>query len=89
MYYYYCLYQNPPNFLVQAELSTYVTLAAIVLPDEDLPESNSMIGELVDLGIGNSVTSSETSQRSLSPDILAQRYIIIFYFSKVTNYKFN
>ncbi|XP_022160199.1 huntingtin-interacting protein 1 isoform X2 [Myzus persicae] len=65
--------ENPPNFLVQAELSTYVTQAAIVLPDEDPSESNSMIGELVDLGIGNSVTSSETSQRSLSPDILTQR----------------
>lgn len=61
--------------MVQAELSTYVTQAAIVLPDEDPPEMN-MIGELVDLGIGNSVTSSETSQRSLSPDLLTQRYII-------------
>lgn len=65
--------ENPPNFLVQAELSTYVTQAAIVLPDEDPSENNSMIGELVDLGIGNSVTSSETSQRSLSPDLLTQR----------------
>lgn len=61
--------------MVQAELSTYVTQAAIVLPDEDPPEMN-MIGELVDLGIGNSVTSSETSQRSLSPDLLTQRYVI-------------
>lgn len=60
--------------MVQAELSTYVTQAAIVLPDEDPPESNSMVGELLDLGIGNSVTSSETSQRSLSPDLLTQRY---------------
>jgi len=67
---------------VQAELSTYVTQAAIILPDEDLTENNSMIGELVDLGIGNSVTSSETSQRSLSPDLLTQRYIILFIFSK-------
>lgn len=58
---------------MQAELSTYVTQAAIVLPDEDPPEVNSMVGELVDLGIGNSVTSSETSQRSLSPDLLTQR----------------
>lgn len=61
--------------MVQAELSTYVTQAAIVLPDEDPPENNSMVGELVDLGIGNSVTSSETSQRSLSPDLLIQRYV--------------
>jgi len=68
--------------LVQAELSTYVTQAAIVLPDEDPLESNSMIGELVDLGIGNSVTSSETSQRSLSPDLLTQRYIIFIFFSQ-------
>lgn len=60
---------------MQAELSTYVTQTAIVLPDEDPPENNSMIGELVDLGIGNSVTSSDTSQRSLSPDLLIQRYI--------------
>jgi len=59
--------------LVQAELSTYVTQAAIVLPDEDPPENNSIVGELVDLGIGHSVTSSETSQRSLSPDLLTQR----------------
>jgi len=70
------IYQHPPNFLVQAELSTYVTQAAIVLPDEDPPES--VVGELVDLGIGNSVTSSETSQRSLSPDLLIQRYIEAF-----------
>lgn len=69
------IHQNPPNFLVQAELSTYVTQAAIVLPDEDPPENNSMVGELVDLGIGNSVTSSETSQRSLSPDLLIQRFL--------------
>lgn len=61
--------------MVQAELSTYVTQAAIVLPDEDMPENNSMVGELLDLGIGNSVTSSETSQRSLSPDLLMQRYL--------------
>lgn len=61
--------------MVQAELSTYVTQAAIVLPDEDMPENNSMVGELLDLGIGNSVTSSETSQRSLSPDLLIQRYL--------------
>lgn len=61
--------------MIQAELSTYVTQAAIVLPDEDPPENNSMVGELVDLGIGNSVTSSDTSQRSLSPDLLIQRYI--------------
>jgi len=67
------IYQHPPNFLVQAELSTYVTQTAIVLPDDDPPES--MVGELVDLGMGNSVTSSETSQRSLSPDLLIQRYI--------------
>lgn len=60
---------------MQAELSTYVTQAAIVLPDEDMPENNSMVGELLDLGIGNSVTSSETSQRSLSPDLLIQRYL--------------
>lgn len=72
------IYQNPPNFLVQAELSTYVTQAAIVLPEEDPPESQSIVGELVDLGIGNSVTSSETSQRSLSPDILAQRLYLIY-----------
>ncbi|VVC44540.1 AP180 N-terminal homology (ANTH) domain,I/LWEQ domain,ENTH/VHS,ENTH domain [Cinara cedri] len=65
--------EHPPNFLIQAELSTYVTQAAIVLPDEDPPENHSMVGELVDLGIGNSVTSSETSQRSLSPDLLIQR----------------
>lgn len=59
---------------MQAELSTYVTQAAIVLPDEDPPEST--VGELVDLGIGNSVTSSETSQRSLSPDLLIQRFVV-------------
>lgn len=64
---------------MQAELSTYVTQAAIVLPDEDLLENNSVIGELVDLGIGNSVTSSETSQRSLSPDLLAQRYVYYYF----------
>ncbi|XP_050536269.1 huntingtin-interacting protein 1 isoform X2 [Daktulosphaira vitifoliae] len=69
--------ENPPNFLVQAELSTYVTQAAIVLPDEDLLENNSMVGELVDLGLGNSVSSSDASQRSLSPDLLIQRDQII------------
>lgn len=64
---------------MQAELSTYVTQAAIVLPDEDPLENNSVIGELVDLGIGNSVTSSETSQRSLSPDLLAQRCVYYYF----------
>lgn len=64
--------------MVQAELSTYVTQAAIVLPDEDPTENHSMVGELVDLGIGNSVTSSETSQRSLSPDLLIQRYVVFY-----------
>jgi len=75
--------------LVQAELSTYVTQAAIVLPDEDPSEGNSMIGELVDLGIGNSVTSSETSQRSLSPDLLTQRYIILFFLVKINGLNIN
>lgn len=55
-------------------MSTYVTQAAIVLPDED--PSENMVGELLDLGIGNSVTSSEASQRSLSPDLLTQRYVV-------------
>lgn len=67
---------------MQAELSTYVTQAAIVLPDEDPPENNSIVGDLVDLGIGNSVTSSETSQRSLSPDLLMQRFVLFNIFSK-------
>lgn len=75
--------------MVQAELSTYVTQAAIVLPDEDPSESNSMIGELVDLGIGNSVTSSETSQRSLSPDLLTQRYNILFFLVKINGLYIN
>jgi hypothetical protein len=72
--------------LVQAELSTYVTQAAIVLPDEDPPEMNSVIGELVDLGIGNSVTSSETSQRSLSPDLLTQKYVIFNLIKQISIY---
>ncbi|XP_024082897.1 huntingtin-interacting protein 1 isoform X2 [Cimex lectularius] len=66
---------NPPNFLIQAELGSYVTPVVILPPEEDVslagtPDTQSTTGELVDLN--SPVTNGNTS-----PDIIAERDSLI------------
>lgn len=70
--------ENPPNFLVQSDLRSYVTPVVILPPEEvhqieesavdgnlvDTSDTNSTISDLVDLNHRNG---------SISPDVLAER----------------
>jgi len=64
--------ENPPNFLIQAELRSYVT-PVVILPTEEPPdflEAPSETGELVDLG---DTVSMVVSNGNKSPDVLVER----------------
>lgn len=61
--------QNPPNILVQAELRTYVT-PVVILPQEE-PDASQISNDLVDV----SSESSQNCSRSMSPDVIAQRFV--------------
>ncbi|XP_069686256.1 huntingtin-interacting protein 1-like isoform X2 [Periplaneta americana] len=72
--------ENPPNFLVQSDLRSYVT-PVVILPPEDTvhqSDSESMVdGNLVDTSDTNSTTGDlvDLNHRngSISPDVLAER----------------
>lgn len=66
--FYYIIFQNPPNILVQAELRTYVT-PVVILP-QDEPDGSQISSDLIDV----SSESSQNCSRSMSPDLIAQRY---------------
>ncbi|XP_039292527.1 huntingtin-interacting protein 1 [Nilaparvata lugens] len=62
--------ENAPNFLVQAELGTYVTPVVILPPEEEAPSPST--ADLVDIGaIQNGCTTP--TPHSISPDMLAER----------------
>lgn len=72
------LFQNPPNILVQAELRSYVT-PVVILPQipQDEPDGSQVSGDLIDV----SSESSQNCSRSMSPDLLAQRYLYLEFVS--------
>ncbi|XP_020287825.1 huntingtin-interacting protein 1 isoform X1 [Pseudomyrmex gracilis] len=69
--------ENPPNFLIQSELRTYVT-PIVVLPPEESIDSESVIETLIDTSdtgslTGDQIDSTNTRNGSISPDVLAER----------------
>lgn len=65
-----CL-QRPPNFLLQAELRTYVTQEVVVPPEEDEPSE----GNLIDTSDASFDRVDSHSQRSMSPPQPPQAHI--------------
>lgn len=72
--------ENPPNFLIQSELRTYVT-PIVVLPPEESLDSETVIESLIDTSDAGSLTGdqldSATRNGAISPDALAERDCII------------
>lgn len=67
--------ENPPNFLIQSELRTYVTPIVVLPPEEsienliDTSDTGSFTGDQLD--------STNTRNGSISPDALAERDSLI------------
>ncbi|KAL6428027.1 hypothetical protein ACFW04_008426 [Cataglyphis niger] len=73
--------ENPPNFLIQAELRTYVT-PIVVLPPEEPIDNETAIENLIDTSdtgsfTGDQLDSTNTRNGSISPDALAERDSLI------------
>ncbi|KAH0954789.1 hypothetical protein HN011_008832 [Eciton burchellii] len=73
--------ENPPNFLIQSELRTYVT-PMVVLPPEEIIDSETAIENLIDTSDAGSLTgdqldSTNTRNGSISPDALIERDSLI------------
>ncbi|PSN31546.1 Huntingtin-interacting protein 1 [Blattella germanica] len=70
--------ENPPNFLVQSDLRSYVT-PVVILPPEEIQQGDESVtdGNLVDTSDTNSTTGDlvDLNHRngSISPDVLAER----------------
>lgn len=67
--------QNPPNFLIQAELRTYVT-PIVVLPPEETLDSETVVDSLIDTSDTSSLPGDQLDSSrngSISPDALTER----------------
>ncbi|XP_026668374.1 huntingtin-interacting protein 1 isoform X2 [Ceratina calcarata] len=73
--------ENPPNFLVQSELRTYVTnLPRVVLPPEESLDSDTVVDSLIDTSDTNSLPGDQldsTRNGSISPDVIVERESLI------------
>ncbi|XP_078049059.1 huntingtin interacting protein 1 [Augochlora pura] len=70
--------ENPPNFLIQSELRSYVT-PRVELPEESL-DSEAVVDSLIDTSDTNSLPGDQldsTRNGSISPDTLAERESLI------------
>ncbi|XP_034948631.1 huntingtin-interacting protein 1 isoform X2 [Chelonus insularis] len=71
--------ENPPNFLIQSELRTYVT-PVILLPQEESIEHDVTVDSLIDTSDTSSVPGDHLDAArngSISPDALAERDSLI------------
>ncbi|XP_014488537.1 PREDICTED: huntingtin-interacting protein 1 [Dinoponera quadriceps] len=71
--------ENPPNFLIQAELRTYVT-PIVVLPPEESLDNEAVIESLIDTSDAGSLTGDQIDSArngAISPDALAERDSLI------------
>ncbi|XP_043495410.1 huntingtin-interacting protein 1 isoform X1 [Polistes fuscatus] len=67
--------ENPPNFLIQAELRTYVT-PIVVLPPEESLDSETVVDSLIDTSDTSSLPGDQLDSSrngSISPDALTER----------------
>lgn len=66
------IFQNPPNFLKQSELGSYVTPVVVLPPEEPIDTE----GALIDTSDTSSLpgdAQDSTLNGSISPDALAER----------------
>ncbi|XP_031837617.1 huntingtin interacting protein 1 [Nomia melanderi] len=71
--------ENPPNFLIQSELRTYVT-PRVVLPPEESLDSETVVDSLIDTSDTSSLPGDQldsTRNGSISPDTIAERESLI------------
>ncbi|KAK0160735.1 hypothetical protein PV328_008111 [Microctonus aethiopoides] len=71
--------ENPPNFLIQSELRTYVT-PVVVLPQEEPIDTDTTVDSLIDTSDTNSIIGDQLDtggNGSISPDVLAERDSLI------------
>ncbi|XP_031773653.1 huntingtin-interacting protein 1 isoform X2 [Apis florea] len=81
--------ENPPNFLVQSELRTYVT-PIVVLPPEESLDSEVVVDSLIDTSDTNSLPGDQldsTRNGSISPDAIAERESIIDHLQQENNHQ--
>ncbi|OAD59447.1 Huntingtin-interacting protein 1 [Eufriesea mexicana] len=79
--------ENPPNFLVQSELRTYVT-PIVVLPPEESLDSETVVDSLIDTSDTNSLPGDQldsTRNGSISPDGIAERESLIDHLQQENN----
>ncbi|KAG9438292.1 huntingtin-interacting protein 1 isoform X2 [Apis mellifera carnica] len=79
--------ENPPNFLVQSELRTYVT-PIVVLPPEESLDSEVVVDSLIDTSDTNSLSGDQldsTRNGSISPDAIAERESLIDHLQQENN----
>ncbi|XP_012256413.2 huntingtin-interacting protein 1 isoform X2 [Athalia rosae] len=71
--------ENPPNFLIQAELRTYVT-PVVTLPPEEPIDADAVVDSLIDTSETSSLVGDQIDAArngSISPDVLAERDSLI------------
>ncbi|XP_043482205.1 huntingtin-interacting protein 1 isoform X2 [Leptopilina heterotoma] len=71
--------ENPPNFLIQSELRSYIT-QVVVLPPEEHLDSETTVDSLIDTSDTSSLPGDQidsTLNGSISPDALAERDSLI------------
>lgn len=74
-------FQNPPNFLIQSELCTYVTPVVVLPPEEPMGlDGDAAVDSLIDTSDTSSMTSDQLDTAhngSISPDALAERHVFL------------
>lgn len=71
--------ENPPNFLIQSELRSYIT-PVVVLPPEEPLDTDAAVDSLIDTSDTSSLPGDQIDNSrngSISPDVLAERDSLI------------
>lgn len=69
--------EEPPNFLVKSDLSSHISPVVILPPQEDLGDNDSVDLQLVDTSSIPNLLDIETTNGSVSPDLLSEKDQII------------
>ncbi|XP_034173603.1 huntingtin interacting protein 1 [Osmia lignaria lignaria] len=80
--------ENPPNFLIQSELRTYVTPIVVLPPEESFADSETVVDSLIDTSDTSSLPGDQldsTRNGSISPDAIAERESLIDHLQQENN----
>lgn len=80
--------ENPPNFLIQSELRTYVTPIVVLPPEESFQDSETVVDSLIDTSDTSSLPGDQldsTRNGSISPDAIAERESLIDHLQQENN----